>query len=745
MSASKLPSLIQRIHPLFCVGLAVVCLAVGSAIALRDMAVDPTEALQQFRLVEQSEHLENITQQLVTKAEHCNSKACNLESLTTASTLVRKEAIRFRSMVGQERKIASFVGMTGLDLLMLHLQQFLHTKNHANLYEQLQEDLVSIRAIHTRFSHQFELEQTKNRTIQIKVFVFFILSASALFVVAFLAWHYRSLSRERVYEDITSRLDQTAQAISQWDTEAFKSLLGDSDLSELERRAFSKVLNTEHELDGYRSQMDLYRKLYAMIGFEMRGITTTIKGGLRVLTKDTDDHGVFLAHEISLATEMLEELAENFNRLLSSGQAEGGEFIDINALLANLSSSLSSKVRRNEGKMESYIDPRIPSVVFGNQIGVFWTLLFHFSNAITQMPNKSALLIVRCQSAESIDKIVLSFELLFTDILQSPLDEVLSCAWNESQNMGSHSVSQQLLSSDANLQIQWLDAQGSESPTLDKARKISVSLEATPKVYPETEDSLEGKRVLLCGDSPLQLDIISRIISESGCALEWAKSPNDIFKAIAKSQDYDAFIVTDTVPGIELKSFCKTLKSRLDKAKGTTRLLLSVSDPDLVEDTYQHVDHIFYRPSDNKSFISRLTQQLEQEESENAVTDEKILVVEDDQIQQIILVQLLEEFGITCDTASSGEEALDYLKENRPAIVFMDCIMPGMGGIEATRRIRSNDELKAITVIGATALTSNKDKKECMDAGMDYIIGKPYKNDEIFKVIKNYMAVQKIS
>ncbi|KZZ62128.1 hypothetical protein A3762_23590 [Oleiphilus sp. HI0125] len=182
------------------------------------------------------------------------------------------------------------------------------------------------------------------------------------------------------------------------------------------------------------------------------------------------------------------------------------------------------------------------------------------------------------------------------------------------------------------------------------------------------------------------------------------------------------------------------------KVKGSTRLLLSVSDPDLVEDTYQHVDHIFYRPSDNKSFITKLIQQIDQEESKTAVTDERILVVEDDQIQQIILVQLLEEFGISCDTANSGEEALKCLKEAKPAIIFMDCIMPGMGGIEATRKIRANpDQYGELTVIGATALTSNKDKKECMDAGMDYIIGKPYKNEEIFKVIKNYMAVQKIS
>lgn len=746
MNASKLIVVVSKANSLLCAGFAILCLAISAVFVIHDMTVRPESDLKQYRLVEQSEHLVKLTETLLHNSESCKSQPCLDDFIITPTALLKSEAERFRNMVGQERKIASFVGVTSLDILTLHLDQFLQTKDNHVLYNHLLKDSTNIEAMHARFYAQFELSQNEKQALKIKLYASFISASVILFFIAYLSAHFRSKTQEKLYTEINMRLDQTAQTISQWDTDGFKTLLGKTDLSELERRAFSKVLNTEHELDHFRNQMDLYRKLYAMIGFEMRGITTTIKGGLRVLTKDTDDHGVFLAHEISMATDMLEELAENFNRLLSSGQAEGGEFIDINALLANLSTSLASKVRRNKCKMESYIDPHIPSVVFGNQIGVFWTLLFHFSNAITQMSDKHALLLVQCQSAESIDKIVLSFELLFSNELSAPLDEVLNAKWFEAQSLGSRSESQQLLGSDAQLKVQWLDCLDESSPTLTQAEKLVVSIEATPKVYPENEAILEGKKVLLCGDSPLQLDILSRTISESGCGLEWASSPNDIFKASAKAQEFDAFIVTDTVPGIELKSFCKTLKSRLAKVKGSTRLLLSVSDPDLVEDTYQHVDHIFYRPSDNKSFITKLIQQIDQEESKTAVTDERILVVEDDQIQQIILVQLLEEFGISCDTANSGEEALKCLKEAKPAIIFMDCIMPGMGGIEATRKIRANpDQYGELTVIGATALTSNKDKKECMDAGMDYIIGKPYKNEEIFKVIKNYMAVQKIS
>ncbi len=748
MNDNRLRTAIMAFNPWMVLSLGLIGLLLASVLVLKEIIQDKnTEALSQYRLIEQSEYLLELATHLSDETTLCQStNTCDTGFIEKLTFIIKDEIERFRVAVGEEREIASFVGTNGIDLLSLHLKQFIAQKDIRTLQAQLPADIEEIDKTHQRFIDQFALKRNNEREVKLQVFALLSAITIGLFIFGAFIVHLRSKQREATYEDITRRLNVTAQAISQWETESFKSLLGDSNLSELERRAFSKVLNAEHELDAFRNQMDLYRKLYAMIGFEMRGITTTIKGGLRVLTKDTDDHGVFLAHEISLATDMLEELAENFNRLLSSGQAEGGENIDINALLANLGSSLSNKVRRLDGKMESYIDPKIPSVVFGNQIGVFWTLLFHFSNAITQMPGKSALLIVRCQSADSIDKIILHFELLFGKELKAPLEEVLQAKWKAGQNVGSNAVSQQLLRSDAQLSIQWFDSEERDNDTLSGARKLSVSLEATPKTYPDNEELLEGKRVLLCGDSPLQLDLISRTISESGCGLEWASSPNDIFKASAKAQNYDAFIVTDTVPGIELKSFCKTLKSRLTKMKGNTRLLLSVADPDLVEDTYQYVDHIFYRPSDNKSFLTKLTQQLTQEGDENSVIEERILVVEDDQIQQIILVQLLEEFGIACDTASSGEEALEYLKDNKPAIVFMDCIMPGMGGIEATRQIRAQGEQFAgITVIGATALTSNKDKKECMDAGMDYIIGKPYKNEEIYKVIKNYMAVQKIS
>ena len=125
----------------------------------------------------------------------------------------------------------------------------------------------------------------------------------------------------------------------------------------------------------------------------------------------------------------------------------------------------------------------------------------------------------------------------------------------------------------------------------------------------------------------------------------------------------------------------------------------------------------------------------------------RFLIVEDDKVQQFILNKILTGFEFNCEGVDDGAKAVQLVKENNFDIIFMDCIMPGMGGMEATTLIREYEHqhsLEPATIIGATALTSNKEHKQCIDAGMDYVISKPYKNEEIYAVIKKYMAIRKV-
>jgi len=111
----------------------------------------------------------------------------------------------------------------------------------------------------------------------------------------------------------------------------------------------------------------------------------------------------------------------------------------------------------------------------------------------------------------------------------------------------------------------------------------------------------------------------------------------------------------------------------------------------------------------------------------------RILVVDDDpQIRRVMRVTLTGQ-GYEVDDAKTGETALDKLREERFDLVLLDMNMPGMGGIETCRMIRSQSE---IAIIMLTVRDSEADKVEALDAGADDYVTKPYNAPELLARIR---------
>jgi CheY-like chemotaxis protein len=81
----------------------------------------------------------------------------------------------------------------------------------------------------------------------------------------------------------------------------------------------------------------------------------------------------------------------------------------------------------------------------------------------------------------------------------------------------------------------------------------------------------------------------------------------------------------------------------------------------------------------------------------------RALVVDDSKSARVVLSRMLEKYGIEVDSADSAESALEYLREHRPDVIFMDHLMPGMDGLQAVREIKANPELMAIPVMMYTS------------------------------------------
>ncbi len=121
----------------------------------------------------------------------------------------------------------------------------------------------------------------------------------------------------------------------------------------------------------------------------------------------------------------------------------------------------------------------------------------------------------------------------------------------------------------------------------------------------------------------------------------------------------------------------------------------------------------------------------------------KILVVEDNKINQMITKKILQKMELQCDIVDNGEEAVDLVKSNTYNIVLMDVHMPGISGIEATKTIRSFD--KNLIIFALTAVTIEDKMKEFEDAGFSDIIPKPFKYEDFKRKIFNALSTKKIT
>jgi signal transduction histidine kinase/ActR/RegA family two-component response regulator len=119
----------------------------------------------------------------------------------------------------------------------------------------------------------------------------------------------------------------------------------------------------------------------------------------------------------------------------------------------------------------------------------------------------------------------------------------------------------------------------------------------------------------------------------------------------------------------------------------------------------------------------------------------RVLVVEDNKINQMITKKILTKMELQCEITDNGEDAVEKIKNNNYNIILMDIHMPGISGIEATKRIRMFD--KELTIFALTAVTIEDKMHEFDEAGFTDIIPKPFKQDEFEKKLYNALASKK--
>ena len=115
----------------------------------------------------------------------------------------------------------------------------------------------------------------------------------------------------------------------------------------------------------------------------------------------------------------------------------------------------------------------------------------------------------------------------------------------------------------------------------------------------------------------------------------------------------------------------------------------------------------------------------------------RLLLVEDNEVNQMLAVELLEREGYRVDVAADGHEALKALAGTEYALILMDRQMPGMDGLETTAAIRASETAgRRIPIIAMTAESMEGDRERCLAAGMDDYVSKPIEPAKLFQVIR---------
>lgn len=120
----------------------------------------------------------------------------------------------------------------------------------------------------------------------------------------------------------------------------------------------------------------------------------------------------------------------------------------------------------------------------------------------------------------------------------------------------------------------------------------------------------------------------------------------------------------------------------------------------------------------------------------------RILIAEDDTINQHLAVKMLNKLGYKPDIVSNGKEALEIVSERQYDVILMDGLMPEMDGFEATKMIRLCLEMQPI-IIALTASTMYGDKERCIQAGMDDYLSKPIDINHLAAIIEKWAMKKK--
>jgi len=125
--------------------------------------------------------------------------------------------------------------------------------------------------------------------------------------------------------------------------------------------------------------------------------------------------------------------------------------------------------------------------------------------------------------------------------------------------------------------------------------------------------------------------------------------------------------------------------------------------------------------------------------SKNGATEKTVLIVEDNELNMKLFHDLLEAHGINTIETRDGTKVLEIAREKKPDLILMDIQLPEVSGLEVTKWLKEDPELKHIPVIAVTAFAMKGDEQKIREGGCEDYISKPISVSRFLEVIESYL------
>jgi two-component system sensor histidine kinase/response regulator len=300
---------------------------------------------------------------------------------------------------------------------------------------------------------------------------------------------------------------------------------------------------------------------------------------------------------------------------------------------------------------------------------------------------------------------------------------------------------------------------------------LPLPLDAQPAPAPAPIVDLAGLRVLIVDDNEVNRRVVHEQISSWGMRNgSFASSPEAlqaILSAQASGDPYHVVIADYQMPELDGATLAAMIKANPATKETVIVILTSVGHrSDLLKESKgANIDACLVKPVRHSQLLdavatawSKRLQATADVQPETGFQKSlgalrtsvagkfadhgiRVLVAEDNVVNQRVATRMLERLGVRADVAGNGREAVEMVKMLSYDVVFMDCQMPEMNGFEATAEIRRLEGPgRRTAIIAMTADASSRCREACTEAGMDNFIAKPVKLEDVIAALTEHAA-----